>query len=106
MHGEASRFPLLSNLWGTRERCAEMLGLPPEQSRRELGLLYAELVSQHIEPVVVSQRDAPVQAHVYQGRQADMWMLPGVRHFEMALGPVLTMAHVMHPPAAPSYNAT
>jgi UbiD family decarboxylase len=106
MHGEASRFPLLSNLWGTRERCAEMLGLPPEHSRRELGLLYAELVSQHIEPVVVSQRDAPVQAHVYQGRQADMWMLPGVRHFEMDLGPVLTMAHVMHAPGEAFYNVT
>jgi UbiD family decarboxylase len=77
MHGESSQFPLLSNLWGTRERCAEMLGLPPEQSRRELGLLYSEPVDQHVEPVVVSRGEAPVQAHVYEGRQADMWMLPG-----------------------------
>ena len=106
MHGEVSRFPVLSNLWGTRERCAEMLGLPPEHSRRELGLLFAELVSKHEDPIVVAQAEAPVQAHIYQGARADMWMLPGVRHFEMDLGPVLTMAHVMHAPGESFYNVT
>ncbi|MBV8718008.1 MAG: UbiD family decarboxylase [Chloroflexi bacterium] len=106
MHGEPSQFPILSNLWGTRERCAEMLGLPPEQSKRELGLHFAELMRQRIPPAVVKRDDAPVQAHVYQGDQADMWMLPGVRHFEMDLGPVLTMAHVMHAPGEAFYNVT
>ncbi len=108
VHGDASEFPVLSNLWGTRERCAEMLGLPPEQSRRELGLHFSKLVSQRVEPQVVGRDDAPVQAHVYQGSRADMWMLPAVRHFEMDLGPVLTMAHVMHAPGSDRgfYNVT
>jgi UbiD family decarboxylase len=35
-----------------------------------------------------------------------MWMLPAVRHFEMDLGPVLTMAHVMHAPGERFYNVT
>jgi UbiD family decarboxylase len=106
IHGRPSGFPVLSNLWGTRERCAEMLGLPPHKAGRELGLRYAELVNQHIEPVVVGHDDAPVQAHVHTGAQADMWMLPGVRHFEMDLGPVFTMAHVMHAPGQGFYNIT
>jgi 2,5-furandicarboxylate decarboxylase 1 len=106
INGSPSQFPILTNLWGTRERCAEMIGLPPQQSGRELGLRYAELMSRAIEPVVVSSSHAPVQAHVYQGAQADMWMLPGVRHFEMDLGPVFTMAHVMHAPGESFYNVT
>ena len=106
MHGDASPFPVLTNLWGTRERCAEMLGLRPEQSKRELGLHFAELVSQRVEPLVVVRDQAPVQSHVYQGAQADMWTLPGVRHFEMDLGAVLTMAHVMHAPGESFYNVT
>jgi UbiD family decarboxylase len=81
-----------------------MLGLPRQQSKRELGLHFAELMAQRIAPVVV--RDAPVQAHVYEGDQADMWMLPAVRHFEMDLGPVLTMAHVMRAPGQDFYNVT
>jgi UbiD family decarboxylase len=35
-----------------------------------------------------------------------MWTLPVVRHFEMDLGPVLTMAHVMRAPGEKFYNAT
>jgi 2,5-furandicarboxylate decarboxylase 1 len=104
LHGQPSDFPLLTNLWGTRARCAEMLGLQPHETGRELGLRYAELMQRRIEPVVVDAGNAPVQAHVYQGQQADMWMLPIVRHFEMDLGAVLTMANVMHAPGSDAYN--
>lgn len=106
VHGDASPFPILTNLWGTRERCAEMLGLPAHQSKSELGLKFAELMRQHIAPEIVKRDEAPVQAHVYEGDRADMWMLPAVRHFEMDLGPVLTMAHVMHAPGEAFYNVT
>jgi len=104
LHGQPSQFPLLANLWGTRARCAEMLGLEPHQSGRELGLRYAEIMRNTIQPIVVGRDDAPVQAHVYQGQHADMWMLPVVRHFEMDLGGVLTMANVMHAPGSDAYN--
>lgn len=106
MHGEPSPFPIVTNLWATRERCAEMLELSPTQTGRELGLAFSSLVNDRVDPVVVGHDDAPVQAHVYQGSQADMWMLPAVRHFEMDLGPVLTMAHVMHAPGESFYNVT
>ena len=106
LHGRHSDFRLVSNLWATRERCAEMLGLSRGESGRELGPRFSALLSRHLEPVVVGHDEAPVQAHVYQGDRADMWMLPAVRHFEMDLGPVLTMAHVMHAPGEAFYNVT
>jgi UbiD family decarboxylase len=106
MHGKPSPYPLVTNLWGTRERCAEMLGLAPAQAGRDLGPAFSAMVSQRVEPVIVGRDDAPVQAHVYQGSDADMWALPAVRHFEMDLGPVLTMAHVMHAPGETFYNVT
>jgi 2,5-furandicarboxylate decarboxylase 1 len=106
MHGQPSGFPLVSNLWATRERCAEMLGLPREQSGRELGPRFSAIVNQSVEPLVVSGDQAPVQAHVYEGDRADMWMLPVVKHFEMDLSPVLTMANVMHAPGSDAYNIT
>jgi 2,5-furandicarboxylate decarboxylase 1 len=106
MHGKPSAFPLVTNLWGTRERCAEMLGLPRAQAGRDLGLAFSSLVGKPVQPVVVGHDEAPVQAHVYRGADADMWMLPAVRHFEMDLGAVLTMAQVMHAPGELFYNVT
>jgi UbiD family decarboxylase len=106
LHGEPSDFRLLSNLWATRERVAEMLGLQPHESGRELGTRFASLMDDGRPPVTVCGDDAPVQAHVLRGADADMWRLPAVRHFEMDLGAVLTMAHVMHAPGEDFYNVT
>ena len=106
MHGEPSRFQLVSNLFATRERCADMLEIPRAESGRQLGPRYAELVNQKREPVVVDSDSAPAQAHVLQGKQADMHILPAVRHFEMDLGAVLTMALAMHQPGEDFYNIT
>jgi len=106
MHGEPSRFPIVTNLWATRERCAEAVGLPRSQAGGELGALFAEFVTKKIEPVVVSSDNAPVHANVLQGEKADMWMLPAVRHFEMDLGGVLTMAMAAHAPGEDFYNVT
>src|SRR6185436_6323340 len=64
MHGEPSRFPILTNLWATRERCAEACGLPRSEAGRQLGIRFAEMVGRKQEHVVVSE--APVHANVYQ----------------------------------------
>jgi UbiD family decarboxylase len=106
MHGKPSKFPIVSNLWATRERCAEMVGLPRSDSGVRLGSLLCERIDRKIKPVVVNGRSAPVQANVLQGRKADMWMLPAVRHFEMDLGAVLTMGMIAKPPGEEFYNIT
>lgn len=106
MHGEPSKFPIVTNLWATRARCAEAVGLPRSAAGRQLGSLFSERIDRKLEPIVVSSDNAPVHANVYQGEKADMWMLPAVRHFEMDLGAVLTMGLVAHAPGEDFYNIT
>jgi UbiD family decarboxylase len=106
MHGEPSEFPIVSNLWATRERCAEAVGLPRDKAGAELGSLFAKCVSKKLKPEVVGSDRAPVHANVLQGEKADMWMLPVVRHFEMDLGGVLTMGLIARPPNEDFYNIT
>ncbi len=106
MHGEPSIFPIVTNLWATRERCAEAIGLPRSKAGGELGALFANHVAKKREPVIVSNDRAPVHANVLQGKQADMWMLPVVRHYEMDLGGVILMGLIGHAPGEDFYNCT
>ncbi len=106
MHGKPSAFPLVTNLWATRERCAEAVGLSRKQAGGELGALFADLLKKRIEPKVISSSNAPVHANVLQGKKANMWMFPVVRHFEMDLGGVMTMAMAAHAPGEDFYNIT
>ena len=95
LFGERSEFPLVSNVFGTREACAYALGFDPTRTGMELSIGYSELERQPIEPLVVTRDEAPVKERVLVAEQADVRILPIVRHFEMDLGPVLTMAQVM-----------
>jgi 2,5-furandicarboxylate decarboxylase 1 len=104
VHGDPSQFPVVANLWATRERCADAVGVPRSDAGAPLGLRLAEMVGRKLDPVVV--KDAPVQANVWRGDDADLWRLPVVRHSEMDLGGVLTMALAMHAPGEDFYNVT
>jgi 2,5-furandicarboxylate decarboxylase 1 len=105
-HGEPSKFPILANMWASRERCAAALGLPHSKAGVDLSNYFARTVTQRIDPVVVSSDNAPVHAHVLQGEKADMWMFPAVRHAEMDLGGAFTMAVCARPPDGNFYNVT
>jgi 2,5-furandicarboxylate decarboxylase 1 len=106
LRGRPAEAALLANLFASRARCAEMLGLDPAQAGAELGAAYAARVGRTVTPVTVPSADAPVHAHVLQGDDATFDALPAVRHFEMDLGPVLTMAHAMRAPGEDFYNVT
>lgn len=93
--GQPSPFRVVSNVFGTREHCALALGLDPERPGMELSQGYSELERRQIEPEVISRDQAPVKETVLVGEQADIRLLPVVRHYEMDLAPVLTMAHVI-----------
>ena len=43
----------MSNVFGTRERCALALDIPPEQAKLALSLEYARRERQPIEPQIV-----------------------------------------------------
>lgn len=106
LHGEPSQFPIVTNMFATRARCARALGLPPERDKMELSLAYAELERQRIAPLTIARDSAPVRKSVLTGSQVDLARLPIVRHFEMDLAPVLTMATVMKDPDEGFYDVT
>lgn len=106
MHGEPSEFPIVTNLWATRGRCADAVGVPRSEAGPQLGVRFSEMVGNRLEPQVVNSDDAPVQAHVYRGDDADMFRFPVVKHAEMDLGGATTMALAMHEPGDDFYNVS
>ena len=106
-HGQPSQFPLVMNLWATRERCAEQIGAARSDAGVRLGTLFADIVKQPIPPKVVAPAEAPIRDNVYRGGDADMWRFPVVRHSEMDLaGGAFTMALCMKAPGEQFYNIT
>ncbi|HEY7657929.1 MAG TPA: UbiD family decarboxylase [Burkholderiales bacterium] len=106
LHGKPSKFPLVTNLWATRERCAEAIGLARSEAGARLGSLLCERIDRKLKPVVVGSKAAPVQENVLTGKKADLFIFPAVRHFEMDLGAVLTMGMIAKPPGEDFYNIT
>jgi len=103
---EDGAFPIVSNVFGTRERIARALGVAVEDAGMPLALEYARLEREKVEPVTVSASQAPVKQVVHAGTDLNVALLPIVRHYEMDLGPVLTMACAMKDPDDGFYNVS
>lgn len=95
LHGRRSEFSILANLHASRARCAMMFDVDPATPNYELSVAYARMAKRTIAPQVIAPQTAPVRECVWQGNEADVGRLPIVKHFEMDLGPTLTMTHVM-----------
>lgn len=104
LHGRPSPFPIATNLYATRERCALALGLRREDALVGLSLEYARREERLLEPEIVDTADAPVKAHVSTGDEVDLRDLPIVRHHEMDAGPYIDMTSVMRDPDSGAYN--
>ncbi len=104
LHGNLSRFPLVSNVYATRERCALALGLRPEDAYQELGLEYARREERRISPTIIPSAQAPVKQVVRVEDQVDLRVFPIIRHHRMDAGPYLDMASVMRDPDSGAYN--
>ena len=61
--GKPSPFPLLSNIFASRRRCALALGMNPEDEGLPLSLEYARREEKLLEPVVIASQKAPVKAN-------------------------------------------
>jgi 2,5-furandicarboxylate decarboxylase 1 len=106
MLGEPCDFPIVSNVFGTRERCALALDLPPEQAKLPLSLEYARRERNPIEPQIIEPGDAPVKQVVNRGDTIDIRRFPIVKHFEGDLSEVVTMAGVMKDPDTGIYDVS
>lgn len=104
LKGEPSSFPLLSNLFATRPRCALALGMSPDDAKLPLSLEYARREERLIPPVPVSTQEAPIKEVVKRGEDADLYEFPIVRHHAMDPAPYIDMTPVMKDPEQGFYN--
>ena len=103
---EKSQFTLVSNVFGTRERCATALSFPREQAQMPLNLEFARRQPLQVKALTISAKEAPIKANVKLGESVDLRQLPIVRHFHMDISPVLTMACIMKDPDEGFYDIT
>ncbi|MFQ5851792.1 MAG: UbiD family decarboxylase [Candidatus Binatia bacterium] len=104
LKGKPSSFPLLSNLFASRRRCALALGINPSDERLPLSLEYARREEMLIPPVTIPLMEAPVKEVVKRGEDADLYDFPIVRHHAMDPAPYIDMTPVMKDPEEGFYN--
>jgi UbiD family decarboxylase len=105
LFGEVSKFPLVTNIYAERERCAQALGLPISEAKFPLSLEYGRREMERIAPTVVGRDEAPVKEVVQVGEAADLRQFPIVRHHHMDPAPYVDMTPVMRDPDSGAYNA-
>jgi UbiD family decarboxylase len=104
LNGNPSLFPLLSNLFATRRRCALALGMEPEDEGLPLSLEYARREQLLLSPITVARHEAPVKEIVKQENEANLYDFPVVRHHAMDPAPYVDMTPVMKDPDGGFYN--
>jgi len=106
LRGQDSGISIVSNVFARRERCALALDFPPEKCQMPLSLHFSQLEARRVDPVTVPAAQAPVKEVIIPRDSIDLADLPIVRHFEMDLGPVLTMACCMRDPDSGVYDVS
>ena len=104
LKGEISRFPLATNIYASRKRCAIALGLESEQSGLPLSIEYARREAGRKTPLEIPRSQAPVCQIVKVGDEADLEEFPIVKHHYMDGGPYVDMTPVMKDPDSGAYN--
>lgn len=104
LFGEVSEFPLVTNIYAKRERCAQALGLPISDAKFPLSLEYGRRESERIAPTIVDRAEAPVKQVVRIGEDADLRHFPIVRHHHMDPAPYIDMTPIMRDPDTGAYN--
>lgn len=105
LKGKISKFPIITNVFATRERCALAMGLDPSQCKLPLSLEYAAREARRMPPEEVPREQALVKEVVSVGDNVDLREFPVVRHHEMDLGPYIDMIPIMRDPDTGAYNA-
>jgi len=104
VEGKPSAFPLLSNVFATRQRCALALGMNPQDEGLALSLEYARREDMLLAPLQVAAHEAPVKQVIKRGDDANLHELPVVRHHAMDPAPYIDMTPVVKDPDGGFYN--
>ena len=105
LEGNISQFPIITNVFASRERCAVAMGLDPSESKLPLSLEYAAREARRLPVKKVPKQQAPAKEVVHIGDDADLRRFPIVRHHEMDLGPYIDMIPIMRDSDTGAYNA-
>ena len=75
LNGKPSAFPLLSNVFATRQRCALSLGMKANEGDLPLSLEYARREDTMLAPVTIPRSEAPVKQVIKRGDEANIYEL-------------------------------
>lgn len=103
VNGTPYRFPVLMNVFGSRQACAMALGLPPEQCGMQLVFEFQRREGLRQKPVIISREEAPVKEVV---ADTDLTIMPVLTHHLEDKGPYLTMPWCARDPESGVYNAS
>jgi UbiD family decarboxylase len=102
--GQVSPFPLVTNIYASRRRCALALGLAPHQDKLALSLEYSRREERRIPPQPIAAETAPVKQVIKTGDAVDLRELPIVRHHAMDPAPYIDMTAIVRDPDQGHYN--
>lgn len=88
--GTESAMPVVTNVFASRTRVAALFGLA---DHRESAVRLAALAGESRAPVNVAAHEAPVQAVVARGTDADLLRLPALRQHALDGGHYITAGH-------------
>ena len=75
LNGKPSAFPLLSNLFATRQRCALSLRMKPNESELQLSLEYARREDRLLPPVTIPANRPFIRIRPHgPARRFDRWL--------------------------------
>jgi 2,5-furandicarboxylate decarboxylase 1 len=86
LFGAKSKFPVVANLFASRERCAWALG----STKEEVAIEYSKRENQPKKPVIIKEDEAPVKEVVLKGDEVDLRVFPIITHHKGDAGPYIT----------------
>lgn len=93
--GERSEFPLLYNVFATRQLIAYQMGLARDDRKMELTHAFARVESEPGSVIVVERDEAPVKESVWSEDEVDVRRFPVPMCHEDDVGPYFVMANLM-----------
>lgn len=88
--GEISPFPLVMNLFASRDRCARVMGSTFETYSLDLARKVKE---ERRKPEVIGRQDAPVKEVIKKGKEIDLFEMPALVHHGWDPGHYITAGY-------------
>jgi 2,5-furandicarboxylate decarboxylase 1 len=99
LQGGASLFPVIANLYSSRQKLALAMGLSPDDWKQTLSLKYSAAEKDLKRPIALGSAEAPVKEVTKVGAEVNLDVFPIVRHHAMDPAPYIVMGVGFKDPA-------